>query len=55
MRSPMKYLLIPFFLILVSCTNNPDVKDDDAKASESLVGVWRGEGSYDDEEDHILG
>lgn len=51
MRLPMKYLLIPFFLVLVSCTNNPDVKDNDTKASESLVGVWRGEGSYDDEED----
>ena len=51
MRSLMKYLLIPIFLVLVSCTNNLDVKDDDAKASESLVGVWRGEGTYSDEED----
>lgn len=47
----MKYLLLPLLLVLVSCTNNTDVKDDDAKASESLVGVWRGDGSYADEED----
>ena len=47
----MKYMLAPVFLVLLSCTNNPDVKDDDAKATESLVGVWRGEGTYSDEED----
>ena len=51
MRSPMKYLLIPLLLALVSCTNNPEVKDDDAKATEALAGIWRGEGTYEDEED----
>ena len=47
----MKYLLIPVLLALVSCTNNPEVKDNDAKAAEVLVGVWRGDGTYEDEED----
>ncbi len=47
----MKYLLIPLLLVLVSCTNNAEVKDDDAKAAEALVGVWRGDGTYEDEED----
>ncbi len=51
MRSPMKYLLIPLLLALVACTNNPEIKDDDAKASEALTGVWRGDGTYEDEED----
>ena len=51
MRPLMKYLWMPIVLVLLSCTNNPDVKDDDAKAAESLVGVWRGEGTYSDEED----
>ncbi len=40
-------LLIPLW----SCTNNPEVKDDDAKATEALAGVWRGDGTYEDEED----
>ena len=49
-------ILIPLFLVsflfgLASCTNNPDVKDDDAKAKVALVGVWRGEGSFEDEAD----
>lgn len=43
--------LVPFLLILWSCTNNTEVKDNDAKATEALVGVWRGDGSYEDEED----
>lgn len=47
----MKYLLISLLLALVACTNNPEVKDDDAKASEALSGVWRGGGTYEDEED----
>lgn len=47
----MKYLWIPVILLLLSCTNNPDVKNDDAKSAESLVGVWRGAGTYSDEED----
>ncbi len=51
MWAPMKLLLIPLLLALVSCTNNAEVKDDDAKAAEALVGVWRGDGTYEDEED----
>ncbi|QMU60603.1 MAG: hypothetical protein GKR92_02385 [Gammaproteobacteria bacterium] len=47
----MKYLLIPVLLVLASCTNNSEVKDNDAKAAEVLVGVWRGDGTYADEED----
>jgi len=38
-------------LALMSCTNNPEVRDDDTKATEALVGVWRGGGTYKDEED----
>ena len=34
-----------------SCTQNPEVKDDDAKSKQALVGVWRGEGGYEGEED----
>ena len=52
----MKFFLITVLLVsslyfLVSCTNNPEVKDNDAKAKEALVGVWRGEGTYEGEED----
>ncbi|MBT8124738.1 MAG: hypothetical protein KJO81_07940, partial [Gammaproteobacteria bacterium] len=47
----MKLLLIPLLLALVSCTNNAEFKDDDVKAAEALVGVWRGDGTYEDEED----
>ncbi len=43
--------LASLLLTLWSCTNNPEVKDNDAKASEALVGVWRGDGTYEDEED----
>ncbi len=44
--------LLAFFLLTSwSCTNNPEVKEDDAKATEALVGVWRGDGTYEDEED----
>jgi len=45
---PMKAILGCF---LTSCTKNSEVKDDDAKATEALVGIWRGDGSYEDEED----
>ncbi|MFK7816272.1 MAG: lipocalin family protein [Gammaproteobacteria bacterium] len=44
-------ILISILFPLWSCTNNPEVKDDDAKATEALAGVWRGDGTYEDEED----
>jgi hypothetical protein len=56
----MKSLSIMFFfrclflaallLTLMSCTNNPEVRDDDTKAADLLVGVWRGGGTYKNEE-----
>lgn len=45
------FFLISILLTLSSCTNNPEVKDNDAKATEALAGVWRGDGTYEDEED----
>ena len=45
------FVLALTLLILPSCTKNAEVKDNDAKAKEALVGVWRGEGSYAGEED----
>jgi hypothetical protein len=45
---PLVFILL---LLVSSCTNNTEVKDNDAKAAEALVGVWRGEGTYEDEED----
>ena len=48
------FTLALFLLILLglpSCTKNAEVKDNDAKAKEALVGVWRGEGNYAGEED----
>jgi len=44
-------LLVPLLFVTVSCTNNPEVKGNDAKARQALVGVWRGDGTYGDEED----
>ncbi len=41
---------VPLLLISTSCTNNVEVKDNDAKATATLVGVWRGDGTYKDEE-----
>lgn len=45
----MKYLLVISLLFVVSCTNNPELKDDDQKARNALVGVWRGAGKYQDD------
>lgn len=47
----MKYLLVITLLFVVSCTNNPELKDDDQKARDALVGVWRGSGEFKDEKD----
>ncbi len=53
MKAFISKAVITFFFMLTalasipSCTQNTEVKDDDAKASEALVGVWRGEGGYD--------
>ncbi|MGH1538568.1 MAG: lipocalin family protein [Gammaproteobacteria bacterium] len=51
----MKILLNIFLLALIllaslSCVKNEEVKDNDVKATAALVGVWRGSGSYEDEE-----
>ena len=47
----MKYLLLTSLLLFfISCTNNPELKDNDQKARAALSGVWRGEGKYQDEE-----
>lgn len=47
----MKYLVLTLFLLAISCTNNPELKEDDQKARDALVGVWRGAGVYQDEAD----
>lgn len=44
-------VLVLVFVTLPSCTKNTEVKDNDAKAKEALVGVWRGEGNYAGEQD----
>lgn len=44
-------LLFVLPILLMACTNNPEVKDDDAKAKQALVGVWRGEGTYEEDVD----
>jgi len=44
-------LLAALLSTLISCTKNSEVKDDDAKAAAALVGVWRGDGTYEDEAD----
>gem|GEM_PF-3215494 len=48
------FLMLMFFVI-PSCDKlpgaNSEMKGDDAKASAALVGVWRGDGAYDGEED----
>lgn len=41
----MKTLLYILFFFIVSCSNDtelPELKDDDLKAKEALIGVWRG-------------
>ena len=47
----MKYFLFSVILAVVCCTNNPEFKEDDQKARDALVGVWRGSGEFQDEED----
>ena len=52
MRSFLYFILFVLLLLIsTSCTKNAEVKDNDAKASAALVGVWRGDGTYEDEED----
>ncbi len=43
--------LFAFLMSMTSCTQNAEVKDNDAKARKALVGVWRGEGGYESVED----
>ncbi len=47
----MKYILVISFLIFVSCSNNPELKDNDSKAKSALIGVWRGAGKYGEGDD----
>ncbi len=52
MRSFLYFILfVPLLFISTSCTKNEEVKDNDAKATAALVGVWRGDGTYEDKED----
>ena len=57
MKSFTAKIFLPIILLstsiytLTSCTQNPEVKDDDAKSKQALIGVWRGEGGYENEED----
>ncbi len=51
------YAIFCFTLLftLQACDKIPglqsEMKDDDAKAKQALIGVWRGEGGYEGEED----
>ncbi len=48
----MKNIFILLFLFfLFSCEVNTELKDNDQLAREALVGVWRGSGEYQDEQD----
>ena len=48
----LSYILLSASIYtLTSCTQNPEVKDNDAKSKQALVGVWRGEGGYENVED----
>ncbi len=44
------FILVLILFTSISCVKNEEVKDNDAKATAALVGVWRGSGSYEDEE-----
>lgn len=45
----MKLILIFSLLFIISCSNNSELKDNDAKAKEALIGVWRGFSSGDND------
>lgn len=45
------FLIIVLLLLSASCTKNSELKDDDVKATAALVGVWRGTGTYAQDED----
>ena len=47
----MKAFVFVLLLFVISCTNDPELKDDDQSARDALVGVWRGSGDYQDEKD----
>jgi len=56
MKNILLAVLYSVFLVsLQSCDKIPglhsELKDDDAKATKALIGIWRGEGTYEDEED----
>ena len=45
----MRLFLIVFLLCIASCSNNSELKDNDEKAKEALIGVWRGFSSGDND------
>jgi len=47
----MQCLLLLALLSMTACTNNSELKDDDQKSIQALVGVWRGAGDYQGQED----
>lgn len=46
-KSTYCFLLLSL-LVIAGCTNNSEMKDNDQKAAQALVGVWRGAGDYSD-------
>ena len=38
-------------MLVISCTDNPELKDNDQDARDALTGIWRGAGEYQDEKD----
>ena len=47
----MRIKAFVMLLLVISCTNDPELKDDDQNARDALIGVWRGAGDYQDEVD----
>ena len=49
-RLTMKYFLLLLLLFPVSCTDHLELKQNDQRARDMLVGTWRGAGEYQDED-----
>lgn len=47
----LKYILLIPIVLFLSCSNNPELKNNDEKAKNALIGVWRGSGAYGEGED----
>lgn len=47
----LKYILFILIFLFLSCSNNPELMDNDEKAKNALIGVWRGTGEYGEGED----